>query len=552
MLFDLQNVFQLDSLETSLPISTTVDNPDYDMTFTSLSYAKGNCMLRMTEHFLTTATFLRGIRQYLNDYAYSNAERKDLWAALEKAAKEDNRLPNDLNMNDIMESWASQAGYPVVNVIQNQNNMLTLKQKRFFINPNANESKPSTYYIPLNVAYPGGDFNDTQPSAWFRVGDTHVEMKIESSPYILNVQETGYYRVNYDLANWEAIANVLKTNPKDIGELNKAQIMDDSFNLAKAGELEYLVPLELSKYLKLETDYIPTAATFEALEYLDVMFREEEMDYKYLMSYAKSLLLDQYNQLSFNIGDTDSHTVILSKRLILGWMCKYLHPQCVSDALSTFDKWRNEANPDQTNPIHPDLKVITYNTAGGTGNKEYWNFLMDRFKMTQVAAERRTLIYAMGNSNDSDTLLEYLQTSIDPDSGIRKQDAYYVYRSVGSNPVGRRIQFDWVKDQFDDILDYYGEAELPAYIDDMLRGFWEGAKSQQEIDELEDFMNEKQQYLGISLAVINQGLDTARTNMAWSNRHYSVVRDWLERNKSSIPSSSIVLFIAMAFLCISL
>ena len=57
----------------------------------------------------------------------------------------------------------------------------------------------------------------------------------ETGWYIFNIREVGYYRVNYDEQNWNLITNQLISDHTGIGTMNRAQIMDDSLNLARAG-----------------------------------------------------------------------------------------------------------------------------------------------------------------------------------------------------------------------------------------------------------------------------------------------------------------------------
>ena len=98
---------------------------------------------------------------------------------------------------------------------------------------------------------------------------------------ILNVQQTGFYRVNYDLANWGLLAQHLLANHSQIHRINRAQvsrylyttlyicilifcnsiiyrkILDDSLNLARASLLPYPAALQITEYLTLETDFVP-------------------------------------------------------------------------------------------------------------------------------------------------------------------------------------------------------------------------------------------------------------------------------------------------------
>lgn len=58
--------------------------------------------------------------------------------------------------------------------------------------------------------------------------------------------------------------------------LNRAQLIDDSFNLARAGKLNLTVPLKLTGYLEKEDDVVPWYSAMNGLDYvLDRMRRSE-------------------------------------------------------------------------------------------------------------------------------------------------------------------------------------------------------------------------------------------------------------------------------------
>lgn len=70
----------------------------------------------------------------------------------------------------------------------------------------------------------------------------------------------GYYRVNYDITNWERLSEFLyKDDFNLIHVINRAQLIDDAFNLAKWNYIPFEIPLNLSKYLTRETHYLPIA-----------------------------------------------------------------------------------------------------------------------------------------------------------------------------------------------------------------------------------------------------------------------------------------------------
>lgn len=63
-----------------------------------------------------------------------------------------------------------------------------------------------------------------------------ISTGINASEWIIfNVQQTGYYRVNYEIENWQALTDQLLTEHPLIHITNRAQMLDDALNLARAG-----------------------------------------------------------------------------------------------------------------------------------------------------------------------------------------------------------------------------------------------------------------------------------------------------------------------------
>lgn len=78
--------------------------------------------------------------------------------------------------------------------------------------------------------------------------------------------------MNYDKTNWERIIAQLHGSQYDvIGTINRAQLVDDSLNLARAGRLDYATALDVISYLKAETEYLPWKSALVGMSFLDSM-----------------------------------------------------------------------------------------------------------------------------------------------------------------------------------------------------------------------------------------------------------------------------------------
>lgn len=113
--------------------------------------------------------------------------------------------------------------------------------------------------------------------------------------YNLRLQLSGYYRVNYDAKNWRLIIQELnKASFKRIATINRAQLVDDALNLARAGKLDYATALDVTSYLAHETEYLPWKAAFTAMSYLDSMLVKTEGYDKFRVN----SFLERYSRLS--------------------------------------------------------------------------------------------------------------------------------------------------------------------------------------------------------------------------------------------------------------
>lgn len=218
----------------------------------------------MMQVALGVDTWTKGLRNYLNTNEYKSASSDELYAGLQQAVNEDYPV-NPPSVSTIMQSWENQAGYPVITVSRD-GNQLTLTQDRFFY---TNETSSNLWWVPINYVVAGSNpnFNDTKPDLWIAGVKNQTVTSSPQKPWtdndwiIVNIQESSYYRVNYDDNLWKLLINQINgTDYEKIHLLNRAQLVDDSLNLARAGKISYNIPFAILEYLRQETDYIPWAS----------------------------------------------------------------------------------------------------------------------------------------------------------------------------------------------------------------------------------------------------------------------------------------------------
>ncbi|XP_075715571.1 aminopeptidase N-like [Rhinoderma darwinii] len=111
--------------------------------------------------------------------------------------------------------------------------------------------------------------------------DIHDPFKLtgQGNTWLLaNINVTGYYRVNYDDGNWDRLLQQLNTNLLVIPVINRAQIIDDAFNLARAEIITTARALETTKFLYNEVEYMPWQAAITSLSYFTQMFDRTDVN----------------------------------------------------------------------------------------------------------------------------------------------------------------------------------------------------------------------------------------------------------------------------------
>lgn len=490
----------------------------------------------MMDHFLTTNVFKQGLTNYLNGKAYQSAEQNDLWDALTKQAHKDKVLDTSITIKKIMDTWTLQTGFPVVTVTRNYDNgEVTLTQERFLLRNGSivttSDSEP-LWWIPLTYTTERQlDFSTTRPFDWMKATKSVTLSNLNLSPLewvIFNIQETGYYRVNYDRRNWQMIIKQLnKESFRNISTINRAQLIDDALNLARAGKLDYATALDVTSYLAHETEYLPWKAAFTAMHYLDDMLIRMS-SYDKFRVYVLKLLDNVYKQVGFKDNPGDPQLTVFTRIDVLTWACNFGHEDCIQNAVNQFHNWRNTPNPNENNPISPNLKMVVYCTAIRVGGQKEWKFAWERYLETNVGSEKDLLLYALGCTRETWLLSRYLDWAITENSGIRKQDAGRVLNTVASNAIGQPFAFNFFRNKWSRLREYFGMSLLT--INSIVKSATRAINTKYELKDLLDFTNEHKDELGSATRTIQQAIEQSEANIRWVNASHGVIYDWLKRN----------------------
>jgi alanyl aminopeptidase len=199
---DMQEAMGSDSRVTARVIrQPIVKTHDIMNAFDSITYSKGGGVIGMFERYLGPNVFQQGVRAYIREHAYGNADTDDLLRALSEASGRD--------IAPAFNGFLTQPGVPLIETqlscSAGQPAQLKLRQSRYLPIGSDGERK-QTWEIPVCARYElAGTVREsctlmTTPEAWLILEGSGCPMWI-----MPNADGAGYYRFSMASADLERL-----------------------------------------------------------------------------------------------------------------------------------------------------------------------------------------------------------------------------------------------------------------------------------------------------------------------------------------------------------
>lgn len=531
----LHEVMLLDGLSSSHPISQEVQQAtDIDRVFDWIAYKKGAALIRMLANVMGQPLFRKGLNDYLLSHMYSNAARDDLWNKLSQAMRSEGR---DIDIGEMMDRWTLQMGYPVITISKNQSEQLpthyiTVSQEHFLYGQEARNNNSLQWQVPLTVAVGNTSTISSERLIWINnKTEMHRIDEMDDSTWLLgNINQTGYFRVNYDLQNWKLLIQQLHSNPQMISVGNRAGLIDDAFNLARAGYLPQSIPLQLIGYLPEETSFLPWHAASRVLYQLDKLLDRTD-EYSLFSDYVLKQVASRYHQMGWptsglgnegNILQASYQTEELQRELLM-LACSFGNKQCHRQAVAYISDWISS----NKNRIPPNIRDIVYCTGVSLMDEDVWEFIWMKFHSSGAVSEKKILLEALTCSDNTFLLNRLLNLSLTSDL-VPEQDVIDVIIHVGRNPQGRNLAWKYFREKWDILNARYGEALFMN--SKLIGGVTEFLNTDKELNELKEFIQTSGVGAGPALP---RALEIVEGNVRWHRLHRRQFYQWLRKPQNS-------------------
>ncbi|XP_033365895.1 thyrotropin-releasing hormone-degrading ectoenzyme-like isoform X1 [Bombus vosnesenskii] len=464
------HVMEIDGYSVSRPFH---ENANYHL-WQSLNYehAKGACLIRMLHGAIGDTDFRNGYKKLITRWKHNNTDITDFMNILAEEAME---LPSGVSLQDTMNSWISQGGYPFITVVRNyEEESATIYQEQFALDrPFESISK----FWHISLSYANNNSNWSSPATiWFPPEPKITLDGIGSNEswVLFNVNKTGFYRVHYDETNWMLLKLALTENHELFPPETRASLVDDVFSLAEIGLMKYDTAFEFIKYMQMkERHYLPWGAFMRHMFKLNRLLYETPV-FTDFQEFIARFVSPLYSEVGSKLEEGSALTMTAVKLA-----CAFDHSQCLD--------WSRNVS-EVVNSIHkivPSyIRDTFYCTIARYGTRREWNYFMERIKSTEDEEEKKRLLSSFA-CFQTPWILQFILNDILHEERFEEDEMSVILNAFSQNPAAAQVAFRFVRANWQEIAQrFLGSYKvLKSFVLSMMNGL----TTEQDLQDLQMF-----------------------------------------------------------------
>jgi len=490
-----------DARRTSHPIQQPIANESEALAaFDSITYAKGQAIIRMVETYLGEDAFRAGIRAYMNQHAYSNTTTADLWGALEAASGKP--------VAAVAAGFTEQRGIPLV-IAQSScvgdTQRIALRQERFTIHDPA--PKPQHWQVP--VAF--GDVSAAASNTVLLDGATEVAAGHCGDAVKLNPADVGYYRVQYDAAMLAALTRSMDR----LAPADRANLLGDSWALVEAGRATPAAFFDLVERVIGDDNRAVVDQIIRPLTRLDHLQwgRPERAGFQ---AYGRAVLRPVFDRIGWDAAPSEPADRALLRAHLIGVLGTFGDDAIVAEAERRFAKFVSDPTS-----LPTALRETVTGLAGRYADRAIYDSLLALGRRTTSTDERVRYYMAAASARDPALANETLAIALTDELPTNLVGG--LISSVASQGEHRDVAWNFVKANFTALAAKQG----PSFQDYFAAGLVGNFSDATHADELAKFAPAQATSGGRIVAA--RSYERIMTDADFSAQQLPAVNEWVKQ-----------------------
>jgi aminopeptidase N len=379
---DAQNsnelAYRVDARQGTHPLVRPIpDVAQASQAFDTITYSKGEAVVRMLEAYVGEDAFREAVRRYLRAHLYANSVTDDLWRELDKTSA--NRI------STIAHDFTLQAGVPLIRVkAAGETTRLTLD--RFVADQSG--SVAADWHVPV-VARPLA--SSTTLRTLVSRSSPGLLQAPASQGVVVNAGQTGYFRTLYEPA---ALAPLI-TRFNELAPADQQGLLNDSRALGYSGYEPLSDFLKLSSRVTPQTDPAVLYTLAGRLRGIDDLYDDEPRRERY-RTWGRALLKPILAHIGAAPAADEKHIITLLRGALITSLSRFDDPGVIDEARARFSAYLQIPSTLTGDRRYNVLSVVATHADVAT-----WEALHKLAAQSTNSLEKRQLYELLGLPRDN-------------------------------------------------------------------------------------------------------------------------------------------------------
>ncbi|XP_050542460.1 endoplasmic reticulum aminopeptidase 2-like [Daktulosphaira vitifoliae] len=499
----------------------------------ALNTTKIQFVLEMLEHVFGPQSFKQSIQYFMSSKEYHTYTEADFWNKLTEGAYNEGILKkgeDPANIEDIVRPWLQADRFPVVTFRRNyKNTTVQIMQEPFVLNDDEDDvstpaivTKSYSWWIPNIVVSQNNLTVSTTNITWLRpISSQEVDFKqynFTNNQFLLyNPGSIGPFIVNYDLKNWEMIAQHSKRFPVNV----RLQLLHDSLSLALSGRLCYVYAFNVSKLIEQESEPAVWKTYLGLATRLRSKFQGTPVAPKYDL-YLKKMLKSvnaALEQPERGESSWKSQFRAENKRLL----CETGHTTCLMEAREMQSR-TNTSNPDEDKLFLENYLCILL----GYGTLDEWEFGLHRimyYPKNKSQTERLFIFRSLASCPKNETKFVRMLnlTLMSEDRKFSEEDMLTMLTVMSTVSLGHETMFKFLVKNFEYLSTKLEKNVWEYFVKTSFSHF----RTEDGLNKATEFYQKNKRHFASVDDIVKNGLEKVKIQVGWVKKHLTPLDSWL-------------------------